>query len=64
MIRPAFMRIEEARCLVCDLCHTIAPEIRLDPQRIPATSRSLDAMAECPTGAIVWTEEPDRDPKP
>lgn len=64
MNRPRFMRIDPERCIVCDLCVAIAPAIRQDPDRIRPTARTLDAMAECPTGAIVWREERTGEPTP
>jgi len=51
------MRIEGARCLRCGLCELIAPIIREGLARIPIGSDTLEAMAACPTGAIVWCEE-------
>ena len=70
--RPTEMRIEVARCTECGACLDLAPVIANDPQRIPISPVTLDAMAECPTGAIVWreaglsgrkTEDPHRPPR-
>jgi len=58
MPRPDAMRLEQARCIHCDLCVVIAPVIIVDPARIPVTDATLEAMAACPTGAIVWCDEP------
>ena len=52
------MRIEFARCIHCELCYDIAPIIRAAPERFGVSAATLDAMAACPTGAIVWCEEP------
>lgn len=59
MFRPVAMNLEEARRIHCDLCYDIAPIIRGREARIPVTHGTLEAMAVCPTGAIVWCEEPD-----
>jgi ferredoxin len=53
------MRLEEDRCIHCELCAEIAPVILVDPARIPVTVATLEAMAACPTGAIVWCDEPE-----
>lgn len=52
------MRLDVARCIHCDLCAVIAPVILVDPTRIPVTAATLEAMAACPTGAIVWCDQP------
>lgn len=60
-IRPDSMRIDEPRCITCELCFLLAPVIGSQPERIPVTRDTLDAMAACPTGAIVWNDtQPDR----
>ena len=51
------MRIEEARCTECGACVDLAPVIETDRQRIPISPATLDAMAECPSGALVWREK-------
>jgi ferredoxin len=56
-LRPETMRVDAARCIHCHLCHDIAPTIREAPHRIPVSAATLDAMAACPTGAIVWCDE-------
>lgn len=56
MFRPNAMCIDKARCVHCELCYLIAPVIRDDPNHIPITSDTLEAMAACPGGAIVWCE--------
>jgi ferredoxin len=61
--RPDAMRIEFARCIHCELCFDIAPVIRDAPERIGVSAATLDAMAACPTGAIVWCEEPRIEPR-
>lgn len=57
MFRPNAMRIDKACCVYCELCYLIAPIIRDNPNCIPVTSDTLEAMAACPGGAIVWYEE-------
>ena len=52
------MRIDRARCVHCELCYTVAPIIQNTPERIPITSETLEAMATCPVGALVWREDP------
>ena len=54
--RPARMRIEEARCSECGACLELAPVIASNRQDIPISPATLDAMSECPTGALVWAE--------
>lgn len=61
MMRPQTMRLAEALCIECGLCYLIAPEIGEAPQKIPVNGRTLEAMATCPTGAIVWDEPPRRE---
>lgn len=56
MFRPNAMYLDEERCNHCELCHLIAPVIRDNPQRIPITSATLEAMATCPSGTIQWLE--------
>lgn len=51
------MVLAEARCIHCELCYDVAPVIRGNEARIPVTHDTLEAMAACPTGAIVWCEE-------
>lgn len=50
------MRIDEARCTECGACFDLSTVIVNDPQHIPILTITLDAMAECPAGAIVWRE--------
>ncbi|HEX7021362.1 MAG TPA: ferredoxin [Trueperaceae bacterium] len=50
------MRIDELRCSRCGLCYLIAPVVEINAQHIPVTPDTLEAMAQCPTGAIVWRE--------
>ena len=57
MFRPTAMRIDRARCIHCELCYAIAPIIHDTPECIPITSATLEAMATCPVGAIVWRED-------
>lgn len=56
MLRPRAMRLDEAACSECDVCEELAPGIRNDPARIPVTWQTLEAMSQCPTGAIRWLE--------
>lgn len=62
MFRPNAMRVDRARCIDCELCWLIAPVIRENPDRIPVTGDTLEAMAVCPGGAIVWCEGEASDP--
>lgn len=57
LARPQAMRVDEHHCTECDLCYLIAPVIADDPQHIPVNTATLEAMAQCPTGAIIWREE-------
>jgi ferredoxin len=56
MLRPNTIRIDKVRCIHCELCYLIAPIIHGNPDYIPVTSDTLEAMAACPTGAIIWRE--------
>jgi ferredoxin len=60
-MRPQTMHLEQELCIDCGLCYLIAPEIGDDPQRISVSGSTLEAMAACPTGAIVWDEPPRRE---
>lgn len=55
--RPPAMRVDAAACLRCDLCDTVLPGALAHPERIATSPAALEAMAACPTGAIVWLEE-------
>lgn len=55
-LRPREMRLEPARCTGCGLCEELSPDI-LHVGLIAVNTDTLDAMAICPTGAIVWHEE-------
>lgn len=57
------MRVDRARCIDCGLCYSIAPIICENPNRIPVTGDTLEAMAACPGGAIVWCEDPSAPPE-
>lgn len=57
MLRPRFMHIDRVHCTYCELCYATAPVIRRDTEKIPMTYETLEAMAACPTGAIVWCED-------
>lgn len=54
--RPGSMRIDDELCTECGMCTMVAPEIDSDPQGIPVNANTLEAMAQCPVGAIVWAE--------
>jgi len=43
-------------CIECGLCEVLVPGILDHPGRIPATAEALEAMAQCPVGAIQWLE--------
>lgn len=53
--RPHEMRIDPHRCLRGGLCRLTAPEVG-DGRHVPVTPDTLAAMAECPTGALGWSE--------
>lgn len=55
--RPTAMRVDAATCIRCDLCGALLPAFLANPERVPMSSAALEAMAICPTGAIVWLEE-------
>ncbi len=55
--RPTAMRVDEDACVRCELCDALLPGVLLGPERIPVSWVALEAMAACPTGAIVWCED-------
>ena len=50
------MHIDRGRCAGTGLCELLAPSVATDPDDIPVTRESLEAMAACPTGALSWSE--------
>ncbi len=56
MIRPTEMTRDAEACLDCGMCEEIAVGTRWDAVGVPVTAFTLDAMAACPVGAIVWRE--------
>lgn len=54
--RPRRLRIDPRRCRHAGLCRALAAEID-DPDDISVTAATLDAMANCPSGALGWREE-------
>lgn len=54
--RPAAMHIDLEACTGCGACDDLAPGVRDRPQRVAVTSGTLEAMAACPAGAILWSE--------
>lgn len=58
--RPRSMRIDPARCQHGGLCELLAPEIG-QGREVPVTPDTLAAMAECPTGALQWSDENAKD---
>lgn len=54
--RPRIMRIDQSRCQHGGLCELLAPEVG-DGHDVPVTPYTLAAMAECPTGALRWSED-------
>ncbi len=60
------MYVDADACIECGICDEIAPGSREDPAHVPVTSLTIEAMANCPTGAIKWAEggndEADRRP--
>jgi ferredoxin len=55
--RPVAIRIDPRRCVHCGLCVDLVGEPLDAPDRIPVSSAALDAMAACPSGAIVWCDD-------
>ncbi len=51
------MRVDFTQCVRCELCDALLPGVLLSPDRIPVSPAALEAMAVCPTGAIVWCED-------
>jgi ferredoxin len=51
------MRVDAAACVRCELCDALLPGVLVGPERIPVAPAALEAMAACPTGAIVWCED-------
>lgn len=56
MIRPVEMIRDTRTCLDCGMCEEIAAGTSWDADGVPVTALTLDAMAACPVGAIVWLE--------
>lgn len=54
--RPVAMRVDLDSCIACGDCDDLVATARERPQRIAVTTASLEAMAACPVGAIVWLE--------
>jgi len=54
--RPTAMRIDPVRCVDCGACDDLAPGMRAGRERIAIDTRTLEAMAACPVGAILWLE--------
>lgn len=60
MSRPTEMDRNAEVCLDCGLCEDIARDVSWHTGGVPITPTTLDAMAACPVGAIVWREEENR----
>lgn len=56
------MRVDPVACVRCELCDALLPGVLVGPKRIPVSPPALEAMAACPTGAIVWCEGEARSP--
>ncbi len=54
--RPLGMFIDRQRCIECGLCDVFAPGTFERTDLIPINEATLEAMAACPTGAILWHE--------
>lgn len=54
--RPVAMRIDLETCIDCGACDDLMPGGRERPDRIAVSPATLEAMAACPIGAIVWLE--------
>jgi len=56
-LRPEFMHVDPVDCIECGLCEQLAPGMWENPDQVPVTGRTLEAMSACPTGAIRWLEK-------
>lgn len=54
--RPRRVRIDAGVCIVCGLCDTLVPGLRVGGATMAATEAALEAMAACPVGAVRWVE--------
>lgn len=50
------MCIDGDACIDCGACDDLAPGLREHAERIAVTPGTLEAMAACPVGAILWLE--------
>lgn len=55
-MRPSLMFVSKPRCIGCELCSEIAPVFAAHLSTVEVSDETLDAMGECPTGAIRWCE--------
>ena len=57
--RPVALTIDRAVCIECGACDDFVPGLLEFAPCIPITHESLEAMAQCPVGAIHWLEGED-----
>lgn len=55
------MYIDLALCIDCGSCADLAPGMRERPDRVAVRAETLEAMAACPVGAILWLEGEGRE---
>lgn len=60
--RPTTMRVDTGCCVRCEICDALLPGVLVGREPIRVSPAALEAMAACPTGAIVWSQ--DRAPAP
>ena len=54
--RPVAMTLDREVCIECGACDAFMPGLLECTTCIPITHESLEAMAQCPVGAIHWLE--------
>jgi len=57
--RPVAMALDPEVCIECGVCDDLAPGMLERPERIAITQATLEAMAQCPVGALHWLEGED-----
>ncbi len=54
------MMLDREVCIECGACEWLVPGMLRGPERIVITQGTLEAMAQCPVGAIRWLEGLER----
>ena len=57
--RPTAIAVDAERCIDCGACEDLVPGLLDRSGRIEITPATLEAMADCPVGAIHWLEGED-----